>query len=368
MGQIAYYGLGILALAFLIVVHEGGHYFVARWCGMRIERFSLGFGPGILKHRSKKTGTIFQIAPIPFGGFVEIRGMNLAEEVDPDDLAAYPNRPAWQRFLAILAGPATNYLAAVVLAFFVYAFHGVPGTTFAVADLKPEYDAAGKLAVGDHIIAVDHLPLPDNATPKLSAAINAKAGEPVVLTVLRDVPDRVDADGAPLREKRDITLQPKLALGKDGQPDLVDGKPHFLLGIQQAPDMVSVGVVDSAGRALAFPVRTSQTILAGFYHIITGEESADAGGPKRMVEEFGKAFSVSFVDGVMLVMALSVYLGLFNLLPLPALDGGRLAFLAYEMITRRRANPKIEATVHMGGIMVLGVVLILVSLHDCHLF
>jgi len=73
----------VAALAFLIVVHEGGHYFVARWCKMRIERFSIGFGPGLLKRQSKKTGTIFQLAPIPFGGFVEIRGMNIAEDVDP---------------------------------------------------------------------------------------------------------------------------------------------------------------------------------------------------------------------------------------------------------------------------------------------
>ena len=86
--------LAILALGFLIVVHEGGHYFVARWCKMRIERFSIGFGPGILKRKSKKTGTTFQLAPIPFGGFVEIRGMNIAEDVDPEDKHAYPNRPA----------------------------------------------------------------------------------------------------------------------------------------------------------------------------------------------------------------------------------------------------------------------------------
>src|SRR6476646_1703218 len=91
---------------------------------MRIERFSIGFGPGILKRRSKKTGTVFQIAPIPFGGFVEIRGMNIAEEVEPDDQFAYPNRPAWQRFVTIFAGPATNYLSAIVIMFLLYAIGG----------------------------------------------------------------------------------------------------------------------------------------------------------------------------------------------------------------------------------------------------
>ena len=140
--------LAILAVGFLIVVHEGGHYFVARWCSMRIDRFSVGFGPAILKTTSKRTGTTFQLAPIPFGGFVEIRGMNIVEEVDPDDRQAYPNRPAWQRFLTIFAGPATNYLSAVVMAFALYTCHGLESSDRRVVEaVLPGYDAAAKLAI-----------------------------------------------------------------------------------------------------------------------------------------------------------------------------------------------------------------------------
>src|SRR5215467_13855726 len=124
---------------------------------MRIERFSVGFGPGILKRKSKKTGTTFQLAPIPFGGFVEIKGMNIAEDVDPNDKFAYPNRPAWQRFITIFAGPATNYLSAIVLALALFTCHGVRSDWrwFGVADVKEGYDAKGKLEVGDRIVAVD---------------------------------------------------------------------------------------------------------------------------------------------------------------------------------------------------------------------
>jgi regulator of sigma E protease len=85
-----------------------------------------------------------------------------------------------------------------------------------------------------------------------------------------------------------------------------------------------------------------------------------------MVDEFSKAFKAGFVPGIELLMMLSVYLGLFNLFPLPALDGGRLVFLSYELVTRRRANPKLETMVHMAGIMLLGVVMILVTLRDFH--
>jgi regulator of sigma E protease len=418
-----YYVFAILSLGFLIVVHEGGHYFVARWCGMRIERFSIGFGPGILKRRSKTTGTTFQLAPIPFGGFVEIRGMNIAEDVDPDDVAAYPNRPAWQRFVTIFAGPATNYVSAVVLGFALFAYHGVESSWrwFGVADVKADYDAFGKLEPGDRIVAVDHRPIlaegsytgADGTTIKadasdgLVARVNAKNGAPVTINVVRG--------GHPL----DVVIQPKLAgsivtVGEDDGPTKVmlvgasavpvirdvsyDCLPSFaverfrldpasvpaalhckahakvsnylLLGIapSEQADYLDIGILGSVRAALEYPVDKTQEIAAGLYGIIRGTEKADPGGPKRIFDEFAKAWKLGWVTGVELLMLLSVYLGLFNLFPLPALDGGRLAFLGYEMVTRRRANPRIEAMVHMGGIMVLGVVMILVTLNDFHLF
>jgi len=350
---VGYYALALLSLAFLIIVHEGGHFFVARWCKMRVERFSIGFGPGIkgLKWRSKG-GTLFQIAPIPFGGFVEIRGMNIVEDVDPEDVHAYPNRPAWQRFLTIFAGPATNYLSAIVLAFGLYTCHGVDSREhwYGVVDVLPGYDAQGKLQAGDRIIAVDGSPILANGPgPGLTERVVAKKGAAMAITIKRD------------GKLIDVSITPKAA--KDAK-----GNPTYLLGItrNRQADVVDVGLIDSAGRALWYPVEQTKLITKGLYGIIAGTEKMDPGGPKRIVEEFKGAFEYSAVAGIKLLMMLSVYLGLFNLFPLPALDGGRLVFLGYEMITRRRANPKIEAMVHMGGIMVLGVLMILVTLHDCH--
>lgn len=349
--------LSILALGFLIVVHEGGHYFVARWCGMRVERFSLGFGPAIpgLKWRSKKTGTQFQIAPIPFGGFVEIRGMNIAEDVDPDDKFAYPNRPAWQRFLTILAGPATNYLSAVVIAFALFTCAGMRSNTayIGVDSILPGYDAMGKLLPGDRIQEVDKVPVLATDKISLTERVSAKKGEPIIVTVLRD------------GKQLEVSITPKLGPDKDDK-----GNPIYLLGIQKTiqTELVDVGILTAAKSALVYPVVTTQAIASGLYDIFTGAQKADPGGPKRIIDEFSKSFGHSFYRGIELLMLLSVYLGLFNLFPLPALDGGRLVFLSYELITRRRANPKIEAMVHMGGIMVLGVVMILVTLRDFHVF
>src|SRR3982751_3737817 len=99
--------VAIVGLGLLIVLHEGGHYLAARLCGMRVERFSIGFGPTLIGF--KRGETTFQIAPIPLGGFVQITGLNPNEECDRSDPLVYPNRPRWRRLATILAGPAANY-------------------------------------------------------------------------------------------------------------------------------------------------------------------------------------------------------------------------------------------------------------------
>jgi len=344
----AFIPIAILALGFLIVVHEGGHYFVARWCKMRIERFSIGFGPGVLKRTSKKTGTTFQLAPIPFGGFVEIRGMNIAEEVDPEDRHAYPNRPVWQRFLTIFAGPATNYLSAIVLALALYACYGLP-YWYDVGEVLPSFDAYGKLEPGDRILAVDHVPLIAGVAPGLTDRVAASRGAPLVLTIERN------------GQQRDISIKPR----EDKDPA---GKMGWKIGVKYLEAPRRLGAAEATEAALIYPVIETQKIGKLLYGVVSGREKADLGGPVRMVEEFTKAFSAGIVPGINLLMVLSVYLGLFNLLPIPALDGGRLVFLIYEMVTRRRANPKVETMVHMAGIMALGLVMLFVLYIDIKRF
>ena len=356
-----YWVLAILALGFLIVVHEAGHYVVARWCGMRIERFSIGFGPGIITRRSKKTGTLFQITPIPLGGFVEIRGMNIAEEVDPDDKAAYPNRPAWQRFITIFAGPATNYISAIVLAFALYACYGKRGHEhyWEVDSVDASVDAHGKLLPGDRILSVDGVkvyqrgPAPENKSVTISEVVNRKPGHPVTLHLRR------------AGQELDVVLTPTPTTPFLAVP--VDEVSTFKLGIvlSIATDRVQVGPIEAAGAAIVYPVDQTKAILAGLKDVVTGKEELDPGGAVRITAEFKKAFEAGWVIGIQLLMMLSVYIGMFNLFPLPALDGGRLVFLVYEMVTRRRANPRIESTVHMVGILLLLVIMVLVTFRDC---
>src|SRR4051812_11135490 len=143
--------VAILGLALLIVLHEGGHFLVARLCGMRVERFSIGFGNPIISF--KRGETIYQIAPVPLGGFVQITGLNPHEEFDKNDPYVYPNRPRWMRLAVLVAGPAANYLTAWLLALGIFVGFGMPGNTTTVDEVVAgsAAEAAG-LHAGDVLL------------------------------------------------------------------------------------------------------------------------------------------------------------------------------------------------------------------------
>jgi regulator of sigma E protease len=345
----------ILAIGLLIVVHEAGHYVVARRCKMRVDRFSIGFGPPILKW--KRGETDFTLGPIPFGGFVQINGMTLAEEVSPDDPRSYPNRPVWQRFVTIFAGPATNYLTAIVLALILFSLAGIESGTswYGVSNVSPGFDAQGKLEPGDRIVKLDGKPLYETfggeKQAPLSQLVNGSKGKPLRLTVLRD------------GVEKDVEVLPKLT--EDTSKDAKQ-KQVYRLGIELSieEERIAVGPLQVVAESLSYPVVKTKQIAVGLYEIVTGQQEGMFMGPVGITDMIKRTFEVGWIRVLELLMLLNVYLGLFNLLPLPALDGGRLVFLGYEMATRRRANPKVEATVHMVGIMALLLLMVLVTYKD----
>jgi regulator of sigma E protease len=175
--------VAIIGLGLLIVLHEGGHFLVARLCGMRVERFSIGFGPTLLGF--ERGGTTFQIAPIPLGGFVQITGMNPNEEFDKSDPMVYPNRPRWMRMATILAGPAANYLTAFVLTLFVLLAFGMPSKTQKILEPVAGRPAAvAGLKAGD--VLVDANGQAVDADHPITDVIQSSQGKPVAIKVLRD--------------------------------------------------------------------------------------------------------------------------------------------------------------------------------------
>jgi len=340
------YLLAIVALGLMIVLHEGGHFLVARLCGMRVERFSIGFGPTLIGF--KRGGTTFQIAPIPLGGFVQITGLNPAEEFDRSDPYVYPNRPRWMRLLTILAGPAANYATAVVMMFVVLLTLGMPSKTQKIV----EQPAAGKpaaaagLAAGDVLVAANGHAV--SADAPIGDIIRAGQGAPVTVQVLRK--------GQP---KTFVVTPERQSSGV------------YQIGIQIGPgdERTAVALPAAVKKAIVYPYYTSIGILGGLYDMISGRVHADLSGPIGITQQIAKAADRGAADFLDIIMMLSVYLGLFNLLPLPALDGGRALFLALESVLRRRVNPRIEATVHTVGFVLLLGVLLIVSVKDFrHLF
>jgi regulator of sigma E protease len=331
--------VAIAGLGLLIVLHEGGHFVVARLCGMRVERFSIGFGPTLLGF--ERGGTTFQIAPIPLGGFVQITGMNPNEEFDRSDPRVYPNRPRWMRLATIVAGPAANYVTAFVLMFAVLMVFGMPSKTQKIIEPVAGRPAAvAGLQAGDVLVEANGQAV--NAEHPISDVIQAGKGAPVSIKVLRH--------GEPMIFH--------VAPAKTGNA--------YQVGIQLGPidARTRVALGDAFHEAAVYPYYTSVGILGGLYDMIRGRVHADLSGPIAITKEIAKAANRGAVDYLGMLILLSVYLGLFNLLPLPALDGGRALFLVIEMLTRRKVNPRVEAAVHTAGFVLLIGLMVVVSVKD----
>jgi regulator of sigma E protease len=331
-------GVTVLGFAVLIVIHELGHFAVARLTGMRVERFSVGFGPVLWSRR--RGDTEWCLSALPLGGYVRIAGMAPGEEVDPADRGSYANHPAWHRFLVILAGPAMNYLLALCIAVGMFATLGLPQPDPApVAGDIIAGSAAERagLRAGDRVLAFDGKPI---ATwNELVAAVQNSPGRTVELSVRRA--------GAPA----------------EAAPERVAATPDDRGGVGQLgvrPALIAVRA--GPGQALALGVRRTNaqaaSILAGLVQVVTGQQKAELRGPLGIAQEMARSARAGALQFVMMLWFISIVLALFNLLPIPALDGGRLTFLGYELVARRPVNQKVENVVHLiGAVALIGLLL-----------
>jgi len=323
----------VLAFGLLIVIHELGHYLAARACGMRVERFSIGFGPVVWSAR--RGATEWAVSAVPLGGYVKIAGMAPGEDIAPGDRSAYVNQPAWRRFAVIMAGPAMNYLLAVVLAAGLLATMGLPqaDTAAAVGEVVSGGAAArAGLRAGDRIASADGHPISDWVA--LVQAVRAHPGTDLPLLVVRA--------GAPAGAPPEAIVL---------RPDDVGGVGKA--GIAPSLRTVRAGPLESAGMALRLTNERAGEILSGLGQVVTRKQKAELRGPVGIAEEMARSAKAGAAPFLMMVWLISIMLAIFNFLPLPALDGGRLIFLVYEMVTRRPVNQKVEAVIHTVGFVLL---------------
>jgi regulator of sigma E protease len=318
--------VAILGLAVLMIVHEAGHLLAARAFGMRVVRFSIGFGPALWRYQARGSETVYQVALIPFLAYVQIAGMNPFEDVDPEDKSSYANASLIGRISAIFAGPLANYLFASVLFFASLVIGGKPVPTTSVVVMDGPAKAA-QMKRGDTIENIDGVPVTD--WDQMRKLILARANKPIDVQILRG------------QEHLTLKLTPQL---KDG-----GGK----IGVSPIEKQVPIGMSEALSASVQMPFRVVEDLVVGLSRIITGKERPDFKGPVGIVKETSKAAERSTPEFLWFLAALSAYLGGFNLLPFPALDGGRLAFLAYEAVTRRKPNAKVEANIHAFGLMLL---------------
>ncbi len=314
----------IFCLGVLIALHEGGHYLLARMVGMKVLRYSIGFFKPVFSHTSARTGISYQIGSVPLGGFVEVKGMNPFEEGALEDPDSYQMKPVWQRALVIVAGPLANLLLAWFILFAVVAFAGLPTEVNEAGIGQVEKggpaDRAG-LRKGDRVVSLNGTPL-----------------------------RTFDALAALLHENPDRRVQ--LLISRDGRrlpvevtPQNVDG--IGLIGIYPPTELVSLPPLQAAVFATDRCIGVLGDTLSALGGMIAGtQKDVKPVGPPGIVKMGKTHLDSGPIDFLAFMAYISLMLFLFNLLPIPALDGGRTVFLLYEVVSGRRVNRKVDAVVN----------------------
>ncbi len=342
----------MLVLGPLVVVHELGHYLVGRWFGVKADAFSIGFGREIAGFTDKR-GTRWKLSLLPLGGYVQFAGDDNAASM-PDPEAAHlsdeershtlQGRPLWQRFLVVLAGPATNLLLA--LAIF---------TTFNLAygriDAQPVIGGFGAhsaaqaagLKLGDRIVAIDGTKIDRFET--IREHIMPYPGQNVALLIERQGQRFVTP----------VKIATQIDHDKFGNESRIG-----LLGVAPSqPRIVSVGPVEAVGLAGEQCWGIVKMMVTGVRQIVVGERSVkELGGPIKIAQYSGQQFTLGWPEFVYFAALISINLAFINLLPIPALDGGHLAFYAAEAVRRKPLGARSQEWAYRTGLaLVLGLML-----------
>lgn len=354
-----------LVLGALIFVHELGHFIAAKAFRVQVNEFSLGMGPKLVSVKNKKVThlfskekpeqisdgfTAYSIRLLPIGGYVSMEG----EDDESDCPDAFTKKPAWKRFIITIAGVLMNMIVAVLITFILVCVTPVASTTIAEFDEGAVSQQSG-LQVGDKIVQIDDTKI--NSTADISLAFQSAIGQQTVsVTVERDgqqvVLPQVDfpeiyADGTPVSDGDDTTGQLTMKT--------IDFYVYAL------PKDASTVLSQTFYQTVSY-VKTMYDTLA---KLVTGEISVKyISGPVGTSAVIKQAADSGLSSLFMLVGLISINLAVMNLLPLPALDGGRALIYLIEMITRKRLPPSIENKINAVGMIILFALMIFITFKD----
>lgn len=355
----------LLVLGPLVTVHELGHYLVGRWFGVKADAFSIGFGNEIWG-RTDRRGTRWKLSAIPLGGYVQFAGdMNPASQPSEEWLALPENeraqtfqaKPLWQRTLIVLAGPMTNLLVAVaIIAGFLMVYgKAVP------ADPSQENYVAGfteqsaardaGFRIGDRIAAIDGQPM--SRWEDVQRAIGLYPNRRVMVTLERG--DEV------------LTL-PVTVRAVEVRDDFGNRSTLGMLGVASREverKAEPVGPVEALSLAVQRCGDMTLLMVTGIGQILTGDRSVkELGGPVKIAKFSGEQLSLGWEQFIYFAALISLNLAFINLLPIPALDGGHLAFYAAEAVRRRPASPRSQEWAFRTGIAFVLALMLFVTIND----
>ena len=346
--------LTTLAIVFvfgsMVMIHELGHYMVARWIGVKVIEFSFGFGPKIISYKGKET--LYALRVVPLGGFVKLHGMDA--EVDEKgqaiiapmhDARSFMNKPVWQRMAVIAAGPIMNFVLAIILFVSVFAYLGIPtaNNSNMIGSLVKEKPAAlSGIQPGDRIIAVNKELTPD--WTRLTEVIHSKPDQVLSLTI-----ERVNQS-----QRQTVSVKTE----KDAQTG------YGLIGIAPEVTYVHASILESTRLGFQRSVDFTKLIIVTLTQMITGKIPAELGGPVMIAQVIGEGAHQGLANLLSLTGILSIQLGIINLFPIPALDGSRLVFFLIEGLRGKPLNPEKENMIHLVGFVLLMALMIAVTYKD----
>lgn len=340
----------LIVLSVLVLVHELGHFLVAKRAGIKVEEFGFGLPPRIF---GKKIGeTVYSLNWLPFGGFVKLYGEELE---NGKGVKAFWAKSKIARTAVIVAGVLANFLLAIVVFSLVYSFSGIPTKTnkIIIAGVLANSPAEKiGLKEGDVVLAVDDEKL--TALDRFLKLIDQKKGQPVKLLVVREK----DNNQLIFRmTPRENPPQGEGPLGVAVSDTEIKKYPFWQMPVRGTIE----GFKEAFGWTMVVVTGLGKMLVNLFVH---GTVPKDVAGPVGIFQITGVVAKSGILNVLQFIGVLSVNLAVINFLPFPALDGGRLVFIAYEAITRRRPKPSLERWVNAAGMVTLLFLILLVTIND----
>ena len=334
---IVYFLIMLLVFGVLVFIHEFGHFMTARLCGVTVKEFAVGMGPKLVSWSSKKYETKYALRLLPIGGFVSMEGEDEASE----DENAFCNKSVWKRMLIVLAGPMMNLILGFLLMTVLVFMQGTLAST-TIAEFQEGATSNEVLQVGDEILRVDGTRV--HTGNDMVYEIMNQGYEPIDLEIRRDGEKMIVEDVTfPSMEDSGVTF----------------GNYDFI------PYAEKTNLPNLCKHAFWRSVSNVKMVYDSLVGLVTGRFGMDAvSGPVGVAEVVGDAAKMGLDNFIYIVTVLSVNLGVFNLIPFPALDGGRFLFLIIEGIRRKPINRDVEGYINFVGLLLLFGLMIFVTIKD----